>query len=58
MIAFSEDVSTSTNVKVLKELSEYMTKLNNSVNPDLEARKRIVGDDPDVWIISLTAITC
>jgi cell wall-associated protease len=48
LIAFSEDVSTSTNVKVLKELSEYMTKLNNSLNPDLEARKRIVGDDPDV----------
>lgn len=48
LIAFSEDVSTSTNVKVLKELSEYMAKLNNSVNPDLEARKRIVGDDPDV----------
>lgn len=48
MIAFSEDVSTSTNVKVLKELSEYMAKLNNSLNPDLEARKRIVGDDPDV----------
>jgi cell wall-associated protease len=48
MIAFSEDVSTSTNVKVLKELSEYMAKLNNSLNPDLDARKRIVGDDPDV----------
>ena len=48
MIAFSEDVSTSTNVKVLKELSEYMTKLNNSLNPDMDARKRIVGDDADV----------
>lgn len=48
LIAFSEDVSTSTNVKVLKELSEYMAKLNNSINPDLEARKRIIGDDPDV----------
>jgi len=48
MIAFSEEVSTSTNVKVLKELSEYMTKLNNSLNPDLDVRKRIVGDDPDV----------
>lgn len=48
LIAFSEDVSTSTNVKVLKELSEYMAKLNNSINPDLDARKRIVGDDPDV----------
>ncbi len=48
MIAFTDDVSNCTNVKVLKELSEYMAKLNNSVNPDLEARKRIVGDDPDV----------
>jgi subtilisin family serine protease len=49
IIAFSDEVSTSTNVKVLKELSEYMAKLNNSINPDLEARKRIVGDDPDVF---------
>ncbi|MDB5134550.1 MAG: family serine peptidase [Mucilaginibacter sp.] len=48
LVAFSEDVSTSTNVKVLKELSEYMAKINNSINPDLEARKRIVGDDPDI----------
>jgi cell wall-associated protease len=48
LIAFSEDVSTSTNVKVIKEMSEYMAKLNNEVNPDLDARKRIVGDDPDV----------
>jgi cell wall-associated protease len=48
LVAFSEDVSTSTNVKVIKELNEYMAKLNNEVNPDLEARKRIVGDDPDV----------
>jgi cell wall-associated protease len=48
VIAFSDEVSTSTNVKVIKELSEYMTKLNNSVNPDLEARKRVVGDDPNV----------
>ncbi|MDB5152078.1 MAG: family serine peptidase [Mucilaginibacter sp.] len=48
LIAFSEDVSTSTNVKVIKELSEYMAKLNNSINPDLDARKRIVGDNPDI----------
>jgi subtilisin family serine protease len=48
LIAFSEEISTSTNVKVIKELNEYMTKLNNELNPDLEARKRIVGDDPDV----------
>lgn len=48
LIAFSGDVSTSTNVKVIKDLNEYMTKLNNELNPDLDARKRIVGDDPDV----------
>jgi subtilisin family serine protease len=48
LIAFSEDVSTSTNVKVIKGLSEYMAKLNNSINPDLDARKRIVGDNPDI----------
>lgn len=48
LIAFTEDVSTSTNVKVLKGMSEYLTKLNNDISPDLEARKRIVGDDPDV----------
>jgi subtilisin family serine protease len=48
LIAFSEDVSTATNVKALKGMSEYLAKLNNEVNPDLEARKRIVGDDPDI----------
>lgn len=48
MLAFSEDVSTATNVKELKETSEYLTKLNNSINPDLDSRKRIIGDDPDV----------
>jgi cell wall-associated protease len=47
-IAFSEEASTTTNVKVIKEMSEYLDKLNNEINPDLEARKRIVGDDPDV----------
>lgn len=48
LLAFSDDVSTSTNVKVIKDMSEYLTKLNNSITPDLDARKRIVGDDPDV----------
>ncbi|RZA01140.1 MAG: peptidase S8 [Sphingobacteriaceae bacterium] len=36
------------NSKILKELAEYQAKLNNDVAPDLTARKRIVGDDPDV----------
>ncbi|MCD8740455.1 S8 family serine peptidase [Mucilaginibacter roseus] len=34
---------------VIKELSEYLTKLNNDLNPDLTSRQRIVGDNPDVW---------
>lgn len=45
---FQEEGSTATNVKVLNDLSEYLTKINNDVNPDLEARHRIVGDDPNV----------
>jgi subtilisin family serine protease len=36
------------NAKVLKEWSDEYTKENNTINPDLDARKRIVGDDPDV----------
>lgn len=36
------------NSKVLKDISTYMEKLNNDINPDLDARKKIVGDDPDV----------
>jgi len=36
------------NAKVLKDWSDEYTKENNTVNPDLEARKKIVGDDPDV----------
>jgi cell wall-associated protease len=46
---FTEEGPTSTNDKIIKELSEYLTKLNNDINPDLEARQRIVGDDPNVW---------
>jgi subtilisin family serine protease len=37
-----------TNAKVLKEWSDEYAKENNTVNPDLDARKKIVGDDPDV----------
>ncbi|WP_374948740.1 S8 family serine peptidase [Mucilaginibacter sp.] len=36
------------NAKIIKDLSEYLAKLNNDVTPDLDARKRIVGDDPNV----------
>ncbi len=46
---FQEEGPTASNDKILKDLSEYLTKLNNDINPDLDARKRIVGDDPNVW---------
>jgi cell wall-associated protease len=45
---FAQEGPTLDNAKILKELSEYMEKLNNDVNPDLTARARIVGDDPNV----------
>jgi cell wall-associated protease len=41
--------SAKTDTKTITELSEYITKLNNDVNPDLEARKRVVGDNPNDW---------
>ncbi|MVN20200.1 S8 family serine peptidase [Mucilaginibacter arboris] len=39
--------SGKTDTKTITELNEYITKLNNDVNPDLEARKRVVGDNPN-----------
>jgi subtilisin family serine protease len=36
------------NAKVIKEWSDEYAKENNTVVPDLGARARIVGDDPDV----------
>lgn len=48
-VVFSEESNDATNVKVIKDLTEYLGKLNNDLNPDLDSRKRIVGDDPDVW---------
>lgn len=39
--------SSKTDTKTITELNEYLTKLNNDVNPDLDARKRVVGDDPN-----------
>jgi cell wall-associated protease len=37
----------ATSTKVIKDLSEYLKKLNSDINPDLDARKSIVGDNPD-----------
>ncbi|MBE9668305.1 S8 family serine peptidase [Mucilaginibacter boryungensis] len=44
---FQEEGPTSNSAKIIKDLNDYMTKLNNDITPDLDARKRIVGDDPD-----------
>ena len=40
---------TETSSKLLKDYADYYTKINNDVNPDLDIRKRTVGDDPNVW---------
>lgn len=45
---FTQIGDNTTNAKVLKDLTEYYAKQNNTVNPDLDARARIVGDDPDI----------
>lgn len=45
---FGQEGGGATNVKIITDLSEYLAKLNNDVNPDLDARKRIVGDNPDL----------
>ncbi|SHN32062.1 S8 family serine peptidase [Mucilaginibacter sp. OK098] len=45
---FSQIGDDTNNAKVLKDLTEYFAKQNNNITPDLDARARIVGDDPDV----------
>jgi subtilisin family serine protease len=44
---FQQEGTNANSAKVIKDLNEYLTKINNDVNPDLEARKRIIGDNPD-----------
>lgn len=45
---FSQIGEDTNNAKVLKDITEEYAKQNNNISPDLEARARIVGDDPDV----------
>lgn len=42
-----EEGADANSTKTLKDLSEYLKKLNNDINPDLDSRKNIVGDNPD-----------
>jgi subtilisin family serine protease len=44
---FQQQGPTSNSAKIIKDLNDYLTKLNNDISPDLDARKRIVGDNPD-----------
>jgi subtilisin family serine protease len=45
---FSQIGEDTNNAKVLKDITEEYAKQNNNITPDLDARARIVGDDPDV----------
>ena len=45
---FSQIGDSTTNAKVLKDLTEYYARQNNTISPDLDSRARIVGDDPDI----------
>jgi len=44
---FAQEGGNQNNAGIIKDLSEYLAKLNNDLSPDLEARKRIVGDNVD-----------
>lgn len=44
---FQQQGPKSNSTKLIKDLNDYLTKLNNDISPDLESRKRIVGDNPD-----------
>jgi len=45
---FTQIGESTNNAKVLKDITEYFAKQNNTVNPDLDTRARIVANDPDV----------
>jgi len=45
---FAQIGDDTNNAKVLKDLTDYYAKQNNIINPDVDARARIVGDNPDV----------
>ena len=44
---FTQTGDNSNNASVLKDLTDFYAKINNDINPDLDIRSRIVGDDPD-----------
>jgi len=46
-LIFQDADNAKTDTKTITELNEYITKLNNDINPDLDARKRVVGDNPN-----------
>ena len=44
---FHQIGETTTNAKIIKDISDYYATLNNILNPDLDVRARTTGDDPD-----------
>jgi cell wall-associated protease len=42
-----ETGNNANSTSVMKDLSENLKTLNNAINPDLDARKNIIGDNPD-----------
>ncbi len=44
---FHQIGETTTNAKIIKEISDYYATLNNILNPDLDVRARTTGDNPD-----------
>ncbi|MEO6499446.1 MAG: S8 family serine peptidase, partial [Mucilaginibacter sp.] len=46
---FTQDGGDKDNADIIKDISEYLAKLNNDINPDLTSRQRIMGDDANIW---------
>jgi cell wall-associated protease len=44
---FHQIGETTTNAKIIKDISDYYATLNNILNPDLDVRARTIGDNPD-----------
>jgi len=44
---FHQIGETTTNAKIIREVSDYYATLNNILTPDLDVRARTIGDNPD-----------
>ena len=44
---FHQIGETTSNAKIIRDLSDYYATVNNNLNPDLDVRARTIGDNPD-----------